>query len=130
MHVTLIALYVILTLELVLGLGLIAVGCILYCTIGVPMTSAVPSAGTRQVRNSNADGSLSSHDHRLSKGNAPLEGHRHLATSSFSTPVTIDYLNYVTFLYFRLQATTLLLCFILYCSTSCVFSIHLVQEQQ
>ena len=92
-NMTHIALYgllgVILVLEFVLGVGLIVVGCILYRTIGAPVPSAVPSARARQVRSSSADGSLSSHDHKLSEGTAPLEGHRHLTASSFSTPVTI-----------------------------------------
>ena len=76
---------VILVLELVVGLGLIAVGCILYRKHLAPVPFAVPSAGSRQVRSSSADGSLSTHDHRPSEGTAHSEGHRLLAASSFNS---------------------------------------------
>ena len=96
-HIALYGLHgVILVLELVVGLGLIAVGCILYRKHLAPVPFAVPSAGSRQLRSSSADGSLSTHDHRPSEGTAHSEGHRHLAASSFSTPVTIACLNHVT----------------------------------
>ena len=73
---------------LVLGLGIgliVVVGWILYRTFGT-VPSAVPYAGARQVRSSNNDGSSSS-DQSPPEGTAPLEGHSHLAASSFSTLV-------------------------------------------
>ena len=93
-HIALGLLGFILVLELV-------VGCILYRKCIARVLSAVPSAGARQVRSWSADESLITHDHRPLEGTAHLEGHRHLASSGFSTPVTIAYLNHITFFYFR-----------------------------
>ena len=79
--------FFIILLVLGLGIGLIVVvGWILYRKFGTPVPSAVPYAGARQVRSSNTDGSSSS-DQSPPEGTAPLEGHSHLAASSFSTLV-------------------------------------------
>ena len=77
---------------LVLGLriGLIVVvGWILYRKFGTPVPSAVPYAGARQVRSSSTDGSSSSDQSPPEGSYCTLEGHRHLAASSFSTPVIL-----------------------------------------
>ena len=107
--------FFIILLGLGLGIGLIVVvGWILYRKFGTPVPSAVTCAGARQVRSSSTEGSPSSHDQSPIEGTAPLEEHRHLAASSFSTPVIRSYVanillhvaTYITFLYnsyFRLQ---------------------------
>ena len=69
-----------------------------------------------QAQSSSADGSLSSHDQSPPEGTAPLEGDRHLAATSFSTPVTIAYLNHLTFFYCKYSR--LQHCYIVWCCTA------------